>query len=101
MAQIAIPLVIAGALYLMSNDKKEKFSNPLVLEELENLYTEHDNRHIIENRANNIITSAINLIEMINKHYPEEQAQILERKLLSSIKSKDQQRFAKTLRKKS
>lgn len=35
MAQIAIPLVIAGALYLMSNDKKEKFSNPLVLEELE------------------------------------------------------------------
>jgi len=34
MAQIAIPLVIAGALYLMSNDKKEKFSNPLVLEEL-------------------------------------------------------------------
>ena len=35
MAQIAIPLVIAGALYLMSNDKKEDFTNPLVLEELE------------------------------------------------------------------
>jgi hypothetical protein len=35
MAQIAIPIVIAGALYLMSNDKKEDFTNPLVLEELE------------------------------------------------------------------
>jgi hypothetical protein len=35
MAQIAIPLVIAGALYLMSNDKKEDFTNPLVLQELE------------------------------------------------------------------
>ena len=35
MAQIAIPLVIAGALYLMSNDKKEDFTNTLVLEELE------------------------------------------------------------------
>lgn len=35
MAQIAIPLVIAGALYLMSNDKKEDFSNPLVLDGLE------------------------------------------------------------------
>jgi hypothetical protein len=34
MAQIAIPLVIAGALYLMSNDKKEEFTNPLVLKEL-------------------------------------------------------------------
>ena len=35
MAQIAIPLVIAGALFLMSNNKKEDFANPLVLEELE------------------------------------------------------------------
>ena len=35
MAQIAIPLVIAGALFLMSNNKKEDFSNPLVMEELE------------------------------------------------------------------
>ena len=33
MAQIAIPLVVVGALYLMSNDKKEDFSN-LVLDEV-------------------------------------------------------------------
>jgi hypothetical protein len=71
-----------------------------LLQELEALGTNRDTTHIIESRAHNIITSAINLIELINKHYPEEQAQILERKLLSSIKSKDQQRFAKTLRKK-
>jgi hypothetical protein len=64
------------------------------------LVATRDTTHIIESRAHNIITSAINLIELINKNYPEEQAQILERKLLSSIKSKDQQRFAETLRKK-
>jgi hypothetical protein len=71
-----------------------------LLQELEALGTNRDTTHIIESRAHNIITSAINLIELINKHYSEEQAQLLERKLLSSIKSKDKQRFAKSLRKK-
>ncbi len=70
------------------------------MQELEELGNNRDTSHIIESRAHNIITSAINLLELINKHYPEEQAQILERKLLSAIKSKDQQRFAKSLRKK-
>ena len=71
-----------------------------LLQELEALGNNRDTSHIIESRAHNIITSAINLLELINKHYSEEQAQILERKLLSAIKSKDQQRFAKSLRKK-
>ena len=70
-----------------------------LLEELEALGNNRDTTHIIESRAHNIITSAINLIEMINRHYPEEQAQILERKLLSAIKSRDQARFAKSLKK--
>ena len=71
-----------------------------LLQELEELGNNRDTSHIIESRAHNIITSAINLLELINKHYSEEQAQILERKLLSAIKSKDQQRFSKSLRKK-
>jgi hypothetical protein len=37
---------------------------------------------------------------MINKHYDSEKAQILERKLLSAIKARDQDRFSKSLRKK-
>jgi hypothetical protein len=71
-----------------------------LLQELEELGNNRDTSHIIESRAHNIITSAINLLELINKHYSGEQAQILERKLLSAIKSKDQQRFTKSLRKK-
>lgn len=70
-----------------------------LLEELEAIGKNRDTTHIIESRAHNIITSAINLLELINRHYPEEQAQILERKLLSAIKSKDQTRFAKSLKK--
>ena len=71
-----------------------------LLQELDALGNNRDAHHIIESRAHNIITSAINLVELIKKHYPEEQAMILEKKLLSAIKSKEPTRFAKSLRKK-
>jgi len=70
-----------------------------LLEELEALGSNRDTKHIIESRAHNIITSAINLIEMINKHYDPERAAILEKKLLNAIKSKDQGKFARSIRK--
>lgn len=70
-----------------------------LLEELEAIGNNRDLTHIIENRAHNIITSAINLIELINKHYDKNTSEILERKLLSAIKGRDQARFAKTIRK--
>lgn len=76
-----------------------KHSTRSLLEELESLSENRDTSHIIESRANNIITSAINLIEMINKYYPEEHAQMLEKKLLGAIKNRDQSRFTKSLRK--
>jgi hypothetical protein len=72
-----------------------------LLQELEELGNNRDKNHIIESRASNIIASAIHLLEMINRQYPPEKAQILEKKLLSAIKSRDTDRFAKSLRKKS
>ena len=71
-----------------------------LLEELQSIGENRDINHIIESRASNIITSAINLIELMHKHYPSERAELLEKKLLSAIKGKDQARFAKSLRKK-
>lgn len=71
-----------------------------LLEELQSLGDSRDINHVIESRANNVISSAINLLELIQKHFPGEKAEILEKKLLSSIKSKDQSRFSKSLRKK-
>lgn len=69
------------------------------MEELESLGNKRDTTHLIESRASNIITSAINLLEMINKQYNPEKAEILERKLLSAIKSRDIDRFVKSLKK--
>lgn len=72
-----------------------------LLQELEAIGNNRDTNHIIESRAHNIITSAINLLEMINRNFPEEQAQILERKLLGAIKARDQGKFSKSLKKNS
>lgn len=71
-----------------------------LLEELEAVGSNRDMNHVIESRAHNIITSAINLIELMNRHYDKDKAEILEKKLISAIKSKDQVRFSKSLRKK-
>lgn len=71
-----------------------------LLEELESIGNNKDVNHLIENRANNVISSAINLLELVKKHYSLEKAELLERKLLSAIKGRDQERFSKSLRKK-
>jgi hypothetical protein len=58
-----------------------------LLEELNSMYVEKDRRHVIENRANNIISSAIRLMEEIDSSYTPEQADNLQRKLLNAIKA--------------
>jgi hypothetical protein len=71
-----------------------------LLEELNSYGDLRDINHVIESRASNLIVSAANLIELIQKNYDPEKAELLEKKLLSAIKSKDQSRFSKAVRKK-
>ena len=71
-----------------------------LLEELQSMGEPRDINHVIESRASNIISCAINLIELMQKQYSPEKAELLEKKLLSAIKSKDQARFSKSMRKK-
>jgi nucleoside-triphosphatase THEP1 len=70
-----------------------------LLEELQALGNERDINHVIESRAHNIITSAINLLEFINKRFDKDVSEALEKKLISAIRGRDQTRFAKSLRK--
>jgi hypothetical protein len=70
-----------------------------ILEELESLYAERDNKHIIENRANNVIASAIRLLEQIDDTYSPEQAENLTRKLINAIKLRDPGKFTRSVRK--
>jgi hypothetical protein len=69
-----------------------------ILEELDNLYIERDRRLVIENRAANIIASAIRLVEQIEAEFPPEQAENLTRKLLNAIRAKDSGKFSRSVR---
>jgi hypothetical protein len=69
-----------------------------LLEELDTMYVERDQRHVIENRAANIIASAIRLLEQIDSSYNVEDAQNLQRKLLNAINQRDPAKFTRTVR---
>ena len=69
-----------------------------LLEELDSMYIERDQRHVIENRAANVIASAIRLLEEIDSSYSVEDAQNLQRKLLNAINQRDPAKFTRTVR---
>lgn len=70
-----------------------------ILEELNNLGRAKDNDLLIETTANNIIESAINLLNRISKTYDETTAGELERRFLNSIKSGDPRKFKRGIQK--
>lgn len=73
-----------------------------ILEELDSLYQERnkdrDRRYIIESRATHVISAAIRLIEEIERDFPAEHAENLNRKLLNAIRDRDPSKFVRTVR---
>ena len=69
-----------------------------ILDELTNIGSSRDSNLIMESRANHIINSAINLIQMIKESFPDEDADELERRLINSIRGKDPNKFVRGLR---
>ena len=76
-----------------------KFKTRSILQELNEIASKRDAESLLESRANNIIKSAINLIESVYKHYDEETALDLERRLINSIKGQDPNKFIRGIRK--
>tara|TARA_R110000772_G_scaffold71192_2_gene156213 strand:+ start:149 stop:397 length:249 start_codon:yes stop_codon:yes gene_type:complete len=70
-----------------------------LLEELDSMYIDRDQRHVIETRANNIIASAIRLLEQIDSSYDPDVAKNLQRKLINAINLRDPGKFTRTVRK--
>jgi hypothetical protein len=62
------------------------------------MYIERDQRHVIENRASNVIASAIRLLEQIDASYTADDAQNLQRKLINAINQRDPGKFTRTVR---
>jgi hypothetical protein len=69
-----------------------------LLEELNSIAENKDTRLILESRANNIINSAIHLLEVIDRNFTPDQALMLEKKLLIAIKNRDTEKFSRSLK---
>ena len=70
-----------------------------ILEELNNLHQKRDSDSFIATTGNNIIESAINLLQRINTEYDQETALDLERRVINSIESSDPRKFKRGLQK--
>lgn len=70
-----------------------------ILDEISGIVPNRDRNLVIESRANHIINSAINLIQMIKESYDPELADELERRLINSIRGRDASKFTRGLRK--
>ena len=69
-----------------------------LLEELDAMYIQRDQRHVIETRASNLIETAIRLLEQIDAEFSAEQAENLQRKLLNAIRHRDTSKFSRSVR---
>jgi hypothetical protein len=69
-----------------------------LLEELDAMYIDRDQRHVLETRAANVIASAIRLLEQIEQSYTPDQAENLKRKLLNAINQRDPAKFTRSVR---
>lgn len=70
-----------------------------ILEELNQISVDRDRNHIVENRADHVINSAIHLIEQIERNYDANVAKDLTNRLVNSIKGKDPAKFSRGIKK--
>jgi hypothetical protein len=70
-----------------------------ILQELNEIAEVRNKDSLYENRAVNIINSAINLVESLKAHYGEESADELERRLINAIRGQDPAKFTRGIRK--
>ena len=64
-----------------------------LLEEINSMVHVRDKHLIIESKADHIIASAINLVQLINESYEGEEAADLTKRLYNSIKTHDPRKF--------
>jgi hypothetical protein len=70
-----------------------------ILEELSSLGTTRNTELLIENRGQNIIDSAVNLLTLVKQQFNEEEAAELERRFLNAIRTGDPRKFKRGVHK--
>jgi predicted secreted Zn-dependent protease len=70
-----------------------------ILEEINSIQPRRDKNQILESRGTNAISSIINLLEMIDANYDAETASDLTKRVMLSIKNRDNDRFMRGVKK--
>lgn len=69
-----------------------------ILEEISSYVPQKSKEELIEARAQHIIVSAINLLESIDESFTPEQADMLKKRFVSSIRGSDPNRFTRMVK---
>lgn len=64
-----------------------------ILEEINAMSPKRDKRQLVESNAQHVMQTAINLIELIDKSFPPDVAEDLQKRLINSIRTKDPKKF--------
>ncbi len=70
-----------------------------ILEELNKISVDKSKDYVVENRAEHVIASAINLLEQIDRNYTSEESKNLTNRLVNSIKHRDPSKFSRGIKK--
>ena len=70
-----------------------------ILEELNSLGNSRSAELLIENRGQNIIDSAVNLLSLVREQFNEEESAELERRFLNAIRTGDPRKFKRGVQK--
>ena len=70
-----------------------------ILEELNKISVDKSKDYVVENRAEHVIASAINLLEQIDRNYTQEESKNLTNRLVNSIKHRDPSKFSRGIKK--
>lgn len=66
-----------------------------ILEELNQISVDRDRDHVVSNRGEHVIASAISLLEQIDRYYDQAVAKDLTNRLVNSIKGRDVKKFSR------
>jgi len=70
-----------------------------LLEEINNIAPTRDNAQLIESRGINVLSSMINLLEMIEQTYDADIAQDLQKRMILDLKNREPTRFVRGVKK--
>ncbi len=70
-----------------------------ILEELNRAIPTKKKEHVVESRGHHIISSAIHFLQVLTENYSDEEAEVITKRFLSSIKNGDPDRFIRQIRK--